>query len=310
MFVKDNIIPHIRICKTSKDTWDKLKGLYETSDSNRILFLKTKLLSIKMDVNETMNKYLSHIKYLRDNLGDIGEEVSSTDLVFITLKGPLRDYKIFISSLVARQTPPTFTKLSGILIQEEERMKMCKHESQTLDQELMERGRYPHKGNQQNPHIGRFHARHRGIPHIESSPNKEVVCHYYGKSGHIAKYCFNTISNYSNNRYRKHNGNYVRKDTPYVNGFKNLRLFLSEHALSIDTDDENAWFIDLGASTHMSYNRDWYDEYYEKFDGTHNYLGDNRSHKVLCYGVISVNLLDGQFKDIHNVMYVLGIKRT
>ena len=103
MSVKDNIIPHIKNFKTSKDTWDKLKGLYETSDSNRILFLKTKLLSIKMDVNEiTMNKYLSRIKDFTYNLGDIGEEVSSTDLVSITLKGLLPDYKIFISALAAR----------------------------------------------------------------------------------------------------------------------------------------------------------------------------------------------------------------
>ena len=89
--VKDNIIPHIRNCKTSKETWDKLKGLYEMSDSNRILFLNTKLLSIKMNVNESMNKYLSCIKDFWDNLGDIGEEVSSTDMVSITLKGPFPD---------------------------------------------------------------------------------------------------------------------------------------------------------------------------------------------------------------------------
>ena len=73
MSVKDNIIPHIRNCKTSKDTWDKLKSLYEMFDSNRILFLNTKLFSIKMDANETMNKYLSRIKDFIHNLGDIGE---------------------------------------------------------------------------------------------------------------------------------------------------------------------------------------------------------------------------------------------
>ena len=73
-------------------------------------------------------------------------------------------------------------------------------------------------------------------------------------------------------------------------------MFISKHALSAETDDENAWFIDPGASAHMSYNRDWYDEYYEKYDGTHIYLGDNRSHKVLGYGVISVNQPDGKFK--------------
>ena len=87
-------------------------------DANGILFLKTKLLSIKMDVNETMNKYLSHIKDFRDNMGDIGEEVSSTDLVSITLKGLLPYYKIFILALAARQTPPTFTELGRMLIQE------------------------------------------------------------------------------------------------------------------------------------------------------------------------------------------------
>ena len=86
MSIRDNIIPHIRNCKTSKDTWDKLKGLYGTSDSNRILFLKTKLLSIKMEVNGPITKYLSRIKDLQDNLGDIGEKMSSTDLVTITLK--------------------------------------------------------------------------------------------------------------------------------------------------------------------------------------------------------------------------------
>ena len=34
MFVKDNIIPHIRDCKTSKEMWDILKGLYQTANTN------------------------------------------------------------------------------------------------------------------------------------------------------------------------------------------------------------------------------------------------------------------------------------
>ena len=114
MSVKDNIIPHIKNCKTSKDTWDKLKGLYEKCDSNRILFLNTKLFSIKMDVSETMNKYLACIKEFRENI------VYSTNLVSITLKGPFPDYKVFILALAARETPHTFIELGRILIQEQE----------------------------------------------------------------------------------------------------------------------------------------------------------------------------------------------
>ena len=36
MTINDNIIPHIRECKTSKETWDTLKNLYEMKTTNRI----------------------------------------------------------------------------------------------------------------------------------------------------------------------------------------------------------------------------------------------------------------------------------
>ena len=65
-----------------------------------------------------------------------------------------------------------------------------------------------------------------------------------------------------------------------VNDYKNMRLFIFEDALSVRTHNENAWFIDSGASVHMSCKRERFDEYNEKHDGTHIYLGDNRSHQV------------------------------
>lgn len=107
--VKDNIIPHIRDCKTSKETWDMLKGLYETANTNRILFLKTKLLSLKMEANENIRNFISSVKDLSDKLGDIGEKVSNTDLVTIILNGLVQDYQIFcFKSCSQRETPLHF----------------------------------------------------------------------------------------------------------------------------------------------------------------------------------------------------------
>ena len=57
MSVKDSIIPHIRDATTSSATWTALKALYETSSTNHILFLKTKLLGIKMDGNESVSSF-------------------------------------------------------------------------------------------------------------------------------------------------------------------------------------------------------------------------------------------------------------
>jgi hypothetical protein len=62
MSVKDSIIPHIRDATTSAATWTTLKALYETRNKKHILFLKSKLLGIKMDGNESVSSFLGRIK--------------------------------------------------------------------------------------------------------------------------------------------------------------------------------------------------------------------------------------------------------
>jgi hypothetical protein len=132
MSVKDSIIPHIREATTSVATWKTPKELYETSNTNQILFLKTKLLGIKMDGNESVSSFLGRIKEVKDKLVNIRETISNTDLVTITLNGMLEDYQMFITGLVAREKPPTFEELIGILLQEEERRGNLKPPSKYL----------------------------------------------------------------------------------------------------------------------------------------------------------------------------------
>jgi hypothetical protein len=74
-----------------------------------------------MEENESVSTFVSRIKELKDKLGDIGESVSSTDLVTITLNGMSEDYQMFITGLAAREKAPTFEELTSILMQEEER---------------------------------------------------------------------------------------------------------------------------------------------------------------------------------------------
>jgi len=60
----------------------------------------------------------------------------------------------------------------------------------------------------------------------------------------------------------------VPKGTSISVGFKNLKLFFFDVALSVENDVVNAWFIYFGVSLHMSCNKEWFDEYYENIDGT------------------------------------------
>ena len=125
---------------------------------------------------------------------------------------------------------------------------------------------------------------------------RNVKCDYCGKPGHLTKDCFKRKNHESKQRYKRHNGNFFHKDTFIRDGFKKLKLFIFEVALSVETNDENDWFIDFCASTHMSCNKQWYDEYYENIDGIYIYIENNRSDKFQGYEVISVKFSDGQVK--------------
>eukprot|EP00253_Pinus_taeda_P036134 PITA_36134 len=67
--------------------WKTLKDLYEVKNTNRLLFLKSKILSFNMEENETVVAFISRIKELKNKLGDIDEAVSDIYLVTITMNG-------------------------------------------------------------------------------------------------------------------------------------------------------------------------------------------------------------------------------
>lgn len=148
------------------------------------------------------------------------------------------------------------------------------------------------------------------MTHLDSYVKRNIECDYCGNHGHLPKDCYRRNNHESNQIHRRHNGNLMNRDTSVTDGFKKLKLFLSNVALSTETNDETAWFIDSGASAYMTCNNEWYDKYYEKTNGTHIQLGDNRSHKVQGYEVISVYLPNRQMRQIHDVMYVPTIKNN
>jgi hypothetical protein len=183
MSVKDSIIPHIREANTSAETWTTLKELYETSNTNHILFLKTKLLGIKMDGNESVSSFLGRIKEVKDKLVNIGEIVSNTDLVTITLNGMLEDYQMFITGLAAREKPPTFEELTGILLQEEERHGNLKPQNKDLalwSNKRSLRGRSGERGRG-----GEVHGR-EAVHHREDNLQGRIkVCNLTGLSQRV-----------------------------------------------------------------------------------------------------------------------------
>ena len=68
MSMKDCIISHIKEGKSANEIWGILKELYEIRNSNHLLFLKSKILSMKMEENETIASFVARIKDLKKKL--------------------------------------------------------------------------------------------------------------------------------------------------------------------------------------------------------------------------------------------------
>jgi hypothetical protein len=176
---------------------------------------------------------------------------------------------------------------------------------------LMAKAQNPYKGKPWEKNVGgksnvKLHQG-RASPRIDTSVKKNDSCYYCGKLGHYAKDC--RKKKFHESKYRRHASNFVDREATVSDDFKNLKLFISNVVLSIETDDCNAWFINSCASIHMTCHRDWFETYHEKTNGAKIYLGDDRCHEIKGYGDVCVTFPSGHVKQIKNVMYVLGIKK-
>ena len=136
---------------------------------------------------------------------------------------------------------------------------------------------------------------------------------YCGRPGHLIKDCYKKKNDEARNRQpRKHSGHFAEDSSPHdlklfmardeiadkiskTPNFdsRDLRLFVSNAALSAEIDDIDAWFVDSGASLHMTCNKKWYTNYKETHNGASIYLGDDRAYQIKGYGDIPVTLPNG-----------------
>jgi len=52
---------------------------------------------------------------------------------------------------------------------------------------------------------------------------------------------------------------------------------MADHDENVDVD---IWYVDLGASTHMTGKKNWFKDFKEINEGAQIYLGDDRSHQI------------------------------
>ena len=95
-FVKSHLIFHISKATTAKDMFDTLKTLFECDSTSRSIALRTQLHTIKMKRSESVDSYFTRVVEIRDQLGNVGEEILEKELSIYILHGLPNTWESFV----------------------------------------------------------------------------------------------------------------------------------------------------------------------------------------------------------------------
>ena len=84
----------------------------------------------------------------------------------------------------------------------------------------------------------------------------------------------------------------------------------SMSAANVSTCAENVWYVDSGASNHMTYHHNWFSEMKEPSKPGYVETGDNTIHPIEHVGDVPLTLEDGKEKYMSNVLHVPTITKN
>jgi transposase InsO family protein len=117
--VKDEVIPHVSNFTEPATCWARLKELYDNNSTARKILLKNKLMNMRMQEDMPVADFLQNIQLIINQLASIGEVIADSDLIALVLSSLPDSWDAVASTIIYRSVAPTFSELSGLMMQEE-----------------------------------------------------------------------------------------------------------------------------------------------------------------------------------------------
>jgi hypothetical protein len=235
--IKDHVVSHLSGKAEAKDMWKALSDLYQNKNENRVMALCKQLRGTNMAKGEGVIPYLTRIIEIRDEFAAVGEKIEDPELVRIALDGFTKSWDVFVCGVGAREKLLDWQRLWDDFVQEEIRIGQAGPSSSTHTEEEeglvltgKEKGKKKRKGGKKN---------------IDFSKVKCFQCH---KMGHFASQCPE----------RKKKKPQMAASTivdEFAKSFEEDFCFI---ACMSSTTVSDMWFVDSGASCHMTGRKEWF----------------------------------------------------
>lgn len=280
--ITEQCMMHIINFTTSKDMWDKLTGIYEQKSQSVVHILQQEWYSLTKDPSHDMASHISKIEDLAHRLKSLGEDMKDADVMTKILLTLPANYDYFISSWESViKEDQTKTNLTSRLLIEEMRHNRREKDANALAS-------------------ASFNKNKEGAPKEHHKSKNKVKkpgkCHTCGKPGHWSRECWhNQDKDDDQNTQKKYSGN---KPKGYGNSKQVKGEGLIGEALTTVQKSQNAavdtWFMDSGASDHMTHRRDRFVDYYPLNEVMHIKIGDGEFLKGVGRGNINILAYDSE----------------
>ena len=278
--------------ESAEAAWKGLEATYEVKNTSSLLYLIRRFWTVQMSEGDSIVTHIGKLREMADQLSSIGEKVSDINFVMALLGSLPESYRTLVVTL-GTWTPAQLTLqvVTAQLLQHESH---DKNVGSTSEAALA-------AGNKSKPHSHIHNDAGNSHDH-----KKNAKCRYCGKKGHYERECRTKEKDKKSGKlkkpFQKQQANTVDKKDQ-----EDGSVFVA--ALSVTMSDKE-WYIDSGASQHMTGIRSWFSTYENIPLGPKVYLGDDTGLAIKGKGNISFQFPNNVRKDVHDILHVQGLAKN
>lgn len=266
LMIKPIAYTHVRSAKTAKEAWDNLQKAYEDQGLSRRLSLIRRLVRIRLENYSTMEAYVNETLSIAQKLADMAQPVDDEFLGVIMLSGLTSEYDPMVMAIENSNVKITSDFVKARLMQDDKYGKDNKEKHETA---LFSKKKFQTK--------------------------KNIKCFKCGLSGHYKNQCKKPDAEESRHK--------SQTETKNVKTEKALQTVLQRDESG---DIQQNWYIDSGATAHMTFQRELLYDFQEKSE-SQVIVANNEKMSSEGEGKAKVKTTKGE-KTITNIVYIPGLR--
>eukprot|EP00253_Pinus_taeda_P003842 PITA_03842 len=286
--VKDHCIPHVRGKRNAHEMWTTLSNLYQSTNENRKMVLKEKLKNIKMG-NDSATGYLTNITNVRDELVAIGEAIPPTELTEIR-KGQLGATK------PVEQDEDVALSAGG-------KKGKGKKQASTSNGGGKGKGKGKQRNTQKNYSKVKCwncqKMRHYAVMCSEKKKKKKGKNQSVAASAEVKDFAVRFDREFGFTAYESSSVGSLATQVQREHTFP-----------SISGASSSIWYVDSGASCHMTGVREYFSEISESSTDIEVVLGDARVVRAVVVGTLTFQRKSKPPLKVTEVLYVPGMRKN